>query len=83
MTMESVQVQARWKHDGRLEPTQFMWNGKLYRVESTGRSWEDEKGLHVLCMVAGGKVFELVFRLNPAGWHLQPAAGAASGPERV
>lgn len=75
MTKESVQVQARWKHEGRFEPSQFLWNNKMYRVETIGRSWEDADGLHILCMIAGGKVYELIFRLNPAGWFIQPRSG--------
>jgi hypothetical protein len=78
MKMEPIQVQARWKRNGGFEPTQFMLQGKLYRVESTGRDWEDESGYHVLCMIAGGQVFELLFHLNPAGWM---ARSLANGPK--
>lgn len=75
MALESVQVAARWKHDGKFEPSQFFWKGHMYRVESTGRDWEDADGFHILCMVEGGKVFELIFQLNPAGWRLKPPSG--------
>ena len=68
MKMEPSQVVAHWASDGRFEPSQFSCQGVVYQVESTGRSWEDETGIHVLCMVYGGQVFELVFRLQPAGW---------------
>lgn len=74
-TTKTAQVQARWKRSGGFEPTQFLWDGAIYRVESTGREWEDAQGYHVLCMIEGGKVFELVFHLNPAGWNIQPTAG--------
>ncbi len=73
--MEPVQVQARGKRGGGFEPLRIVWNGTEYRVESTGRSWEDEHGLHVLVMIRGGRVFELVFHLNPAGWLLRPVSG--------
>ena len=72
MALEPVEVSARWKHDGKFEPNQFHWRGKMYRVESTGRDWEDESGFHVLCMVPEGQVFELIFHLNPAGWLVKP-----------
>ncbi len=75
MALEPVDVNARWKHEGKFEPTQFSWHGKMYRIESTGRDWEDEEGFHVLCMVPGGKVYELVFHLNPAGWLIRPPTG--------
>ncbi len=72
MALEPVDVNARWKHGGKFEPTQFSWHGKMYRIESTGRDWEDEEGFHVLCMVPEGQVFELIFHLNPAGWLIRP-----------
>ncbi len=72
MALESVKVAARWKHEGRFEPSQFSWRGKMYHIESTGRDWEDAEGFHVLCMVPGGHVYELVFHLNPAGWLVRP-----------
>ncbi len=72
MALEPVQVAARWKHEGKFEPTQFSWHGKMYRIESTGRDWEDEEGFHVLCMVPEGQVFELVLHLKPAGWLVRP-----------
>ena len=75
MTQDEAQVSARWKHEGKFEPQQFSWNGHVYRVESIGRDWEDEAGWHVLCMVPGGQVFELVFHLNPAGWQVRPPSG--------
>lgn len=72
---DTVQVEARWTHSGSLEPRRFKWQGKMYSVESTGRQWEDAQGLHVLCMVPGGQVFELIFHLNPAGWLVRPPGG--------
>ncbi len=74
--MESVQVQARWKRSGGFEPIRFLWQGKNYRVETTGRDWEDEQGFHVLVMIQGGQVFELVFQLNPARWVGRPVLGS-------
>lgn len=79
MRWEPCQVVARWDADGRFEPSQFFCQGTVYQVESTGRSWEDETGMHVLCMVPGGQVFELVFRLQPAGWLVR----STEGPRRA
>lgn len=72
MALEPVEVAARWKHGGTFEPSQFSWHGKIYHVKSTGREWEDEDGYHVLCMIADGQVFELIFHLKPAGWLVRP-----------
>lgn len=75
MKLDQVQVKARWDPAGKFIPEQFTWQGQLVRVEGTGRHWEDEQGWHILCMAMNGQVFELVFRLNPAGWWLRPPAG--------
>ena len=75
MELEPVQVSARWETSGRFLPVGMIWQGKTYTFHSTGRFWEDQDGWHILCMLAGGQVYELVFRLGPASWHLrQPAS---------
>lgn len=74
MPYEPVRVTAHWTQEGRFEPALFEWRAQLVTVEATGRSWEDENGLHVLCMAPGGQVFELLFRLQPAGWWLRAPA---------
>jgi len=77
MRLEPVEVSARWEPQGWFIPRQITWQGKVYPVESTGRHWEDEQGLHILCMIAGGQVVELVFRLQPAGWLLRPPSATS------
>lgn len=77
MTLFPARVSARWDASGRFIPRRFIWQDREYTVESTGRQWEDEEGLHTLCMVPGGMVFDLVFRLQPAGWWLRPPSGPA------
>lgn len=76
MSLEPVKVVAHWEADNRFEIRRFHWRDQSYQPESTGRQWEDERGLHVLCMVPGGQVFELVFSLNPAGWWIIPPTQA-------
>jgi hypothetical protein len=76
MTLEPVEVIARWDPKGRFDPSQIVWKGRTYLVESTGRGWEDMDGLHVLCMLPGGQVVELVFQLNPARWMIRPPLAA-------
>jgi hypothetical protein len=75
MNLETVEVSARWDQNSKFEPIQFNWQGKLYQIESTGRDWEDDSGYHVLCMVFGGNIFELIFHLQPAGWWIRPVNG--------
>lgn len=79
---EQVLVQASWAPDGAenaVTPVRFTWRAQTYPVESTGRRWNDAEGQHILCMVAGGRVFELI--LTAAGtWRVgfrPPEAGLA------
>jgi hypothetical protein len=75
MTIEPVQVMARWEGEA-FSPRHFIWRGHLFPIESTGRHWEDDQGFHILCMVPGDVVFELLFRLNPASWWAYPPTSA-------
>ena len=76
MDYEAVEVSARWESADGFIPRKVTWREKIYQIESTGRNWEDEAGFHVLCMVGGGQVVELLFRLRPAGWLLRLPAGS-------
>lgn len=78
MANEPVEVLARWEGNG-FQPRHFVWSGRLFVVESTGRQWEDDEGVHILCMVQGGAVFELVFHMQPAGWTAKPSPSSATG----
>ncbi len=75
MTLYPTRVSAQWEPAGRFIPRRFVWQDQEYLVESTGRQWEDADGLHILCMVPGGAVFDLIFRLQPAGWWLRSPSG--------
>ncbi len=57
---EQLVVQATWTLEGAVTPARFTWRAQTYLVESTGRRWTDAEGQHVLCMTAGGRVFELI-----------------------
>jgi hypothetical protein len=43
-------------------------DGISYMVESTGRRWQDGEGEHILVMIKGGKVFELVCASRGGMW---------------
>ena len=76
MNREPVDMTARWNASAGFVLSKMTWQGRSYAFESTGRHWEDEEGYHVLGMIRGGKVVELIFRLNPAGWVLVPPASS-------
>jgi hypothetical protein len=68
--MERIDVTVRFEISGRIEPLSFMLNGRVYPIESTGRRWEEEQSLHILVMVPGNRVCELVFSPIDLGWYL-------------
>ena len=78
MTMEPVEVTARFDLQGKPIPLSFTWEGNLYQVDATGRRWENEGGQHILVMIPGGKVFELLFTAPDGRWFLKP-----TGPGRA
>ena len=69
--MERIDVTVRFQSSGRIEPLSFMSAGRLYPIESSGRSWNDEQGFHILVMVMGSHVCELVFTPSDLSWYLK------------
>lgn len=68
--MEKVEVTAYFDIQGNITPLNFVWNGSTFRVEDTGRRWEAKGGRHMLVMIAGERVFHLMFDLNACTWNL-------------
>jgi hypothetical protein len=68
--MEAVEVIARFEADGKIFPTSFTWKGQTYPVISVGRRWTDSDGQHILVMVPGDNVFELLFNPSAGIWQL-------------
>lgn len=68
--MEPLEVTAKFDEDGKITPLRFTWKGKDYLVETTGRHWEDSDGVHILVMVPGERIFELVFDAAQVRWFL-------------
>jgi nicotinamide-nucleotide amidase len=61
-----VDVQDRRNAQGQVQPVSLALDGISYRIESIGRRWQDSEGEHILVMIKGGKVFELV-HASPGG----------------
>jgi hypothetical protein len=70
--MEPIEAIVRFMEDGEVIPLEFIWRGHSYIVESTGRRWSDPAGLHILAMVPGGKVYELLLDAKTSRWYLSP-----------
>lgn len=72
--MEPVEVTAHWDGEGNVTPREFTWKGARYPVESTGRSWIDLAGFHVLVMATAGHVYELALNAGDFRWYLRPTS---------
>jgi len=68
--MEPIEVTARFSEDGTITVQHFAWNGVRYHLESAGRQWTDDDGQHMLVMVAGGQIYELVFKGGEGRWYI-------------
>ena len=68
--METIEVTARFDLEGRITPVSFIWQGRSYRVDGTGRRWEAKDGLHILVMAPGNRAFHLIFNSQTCIWML-------------
>lgn len=69
--MELVEVTAKFAQDGTITPLRLAWQGVAYPIESTGRRWQEQDGLHILIMVPGERVLELIFQAEKGLWYLK------------
>jgi hypothetical protein len=76
--MDLIKVNAHIDLDGNIIPLKFTWEGHHYTPDSIGRRWHDEKGAHILVMIPGGRVFELLYVSEEGYWYL-----ARSGAGRM
>jgi hypothetical protein len=70
MSVEPIEVTARFDAKGEITPLHFTWKDGVYRVESTGRRWLDDKGQHILVMVSSGQIYELTFQGGDGRWYI-------------
>jgi hypothetical protein len=59
MRFHVTEVEATYTSDGWPIPSSVRWNGVTLPIVDIGRRWHEEDGIHVLVMVADGRVFEL------------------------
>ncbi len=72
--MDPIEVTAHFDTQGTVTPLEFRWKGTLHHVESTGRRWKDESGLHILVMVMSGRMLELTYLGGERRWFVSRAA---------
>jgi len=67
---ESTAVEGHVEGDGAVHPRRFTWNQQWLDVTDVGRQWIEADGRHVLVMVAGRQVFELLLAREDVAWHI-------------
>ena len=67
--MNSIGVECRFGNDGTVQVKKVQWNGRWQSV-GQGRQWLDENGRHVLIMLPGERVQELVLQAGSLQWGL-------------
>ena len=67
--MTTVSVECTFAADGRVQVRRVEVDGRWLTVEQ-GRQWLDQTGRHVLVMVPGRPVKELVLRPESLTWEL-------------
>jgi len=68
--MDAIEITAHFNLDGIITPISFVWKGRTYRVEGTGRRWNAKDGHHLLVMAAGNRAYHLTFNYQTGIWYL-------------
>ena len=68
--MEAIDLTARFDETGKIHPLSLRWQGREYRVETAGRRWQAEDGLHILLITSTGQAFEVLFHVVEGRWYL-------------
>lgn len=72
--METVAVDCRFAEDGVVQVRKVQLNGRWQSV-GQGRQWLDENGRHVLIMLPGDDVRELVLQAGTLRWEMVVIGG--------
>lgn len=67
--MQHVAVECRFNEDGSVQVKKVQLNGRWLPV-GQGRQWVDENGRHILIMLPGDEVRELVLQPGTLRWQL-------------
>jgi hypothetical protein len=77
--MEPIEVIVRYSTNGRITPVELTWKGSTWKIDSTGRRWQDEGGnQHILALLPGDRTVELIYSTNQGLWFIRQI-----GPSRT
>ena len=69
--MIRVDVTAHTNSTGKVLPIRFTWNEKEHQILGIGRRWPAEDGEHILVMIPGDRVVELLYGFDQT-WAIKP-----------
>ena len=69
-TTKKIEVTAVFYPNGDIQPLQFTWQKRIFRIQAAGRQWQEDDRRHFLVMVEGERMFELVFSTAETGWYI-------------
>jgi hypothetical protein len=69
---QKIEVSVHKEIAGQWQPDRFLWQGRMYTILESGRRWQDLDGEHILVMILGGQVFELILATDQISWYLKP-----------
>lgn len=72
--MNSIAVDCLFMEDGSVRVRRLRRDDQWLPVEQ-GRQWHDETGRHVLVMLGGSEVYEIVLATDTLTWALKPVQG--------
>jgi len=75
--MKIVGVDCKFAEDGLVQVRKVLLNGRWQSV-GQGRQWLDENGRHVLIMLPGEEVRELVLQSGTLRWGLVEIGGGTA-----
>jgi len=78
--MKAVEVTARFTMDGEIIPLELRVDSATVRVQTTGRRWTTEQGIHILVLDTASRAHHLLYIPEQTAWYrvqdLGPSARA-------
>ncbi len=63
-------VEVRFDEEGGIRVESFTWRKTQLLVVAAGRTWLDDAGRHLLVMVTGDRIYELLLRRSDLSWRV-------------
>ena len=69
---ERIQVLA-WFRNGKIQPRQFVWNDKAYKIKKITYNWQEYQGREVISyftVSTGVDLYQISFNNTTLGWRV-------------